>query len=132
MFGAGTATVGAAPWVAAVLPAQLLAGAGNGVENVATDLLIQASAPPRLLGTISSVTIAVPFLASALAYSVAPTLLHAGGPRVTMLVAGLGVLTVATSTALLLRATPQLPGQRAVQDGSPRDETPSEARVPAN
>ncbi|GAA2033638.1 MFS transporter [Catenulispora yoronensis] len=104
MFGAGTTVVGAVPWVGAVLPAQLVAGAGNGVENVATDLLIQESAPARLLGTISSVTIAVPFLANTLAYSAAPPLLHAGGPRVTMLVAGLGVLTVSTLIALLLAA----------------------------
>lgn len=103
MFGTGTVATALSPWAASALPAQLIAGAGNGVENVAIDLLVQAAAPTRLLGTISSVTIAVPFAASTLAYAIAPVLLETEGARVTMAVAGLGVIAVGIAIALLLR-----------------------------
>jgi MFS family permease len=95
----GLAATGAAPGQLAAMAGQGFMGLGNGVENIASDVLIQEAAPEAVLGTVSGIMIAAPFLGSLIAYSISPILIDTIGPRRTLLISGLGVLAV----ALLLR-----------------------------
>jgi MFS family permease len=78
----------------------LLAGAGNGLENVACDILIGRTVSPSKLGRVFGAVYGPIFLADALAAAVGGLLLAATSPRAVFVVAGCGVLAV----LLLVRA----------------------------
>ncbi|PXX71596.1 MFS transporter [Nocardia tenerifensis] len=96
LFGLGALTLGAAPWLGTAFASQAVAGAGNGIGNVATDLVVQSATPEHMLGTVSGVTMSIPFAASSLAYLVAVPLIDTLGPRWVIVIAGAGVLSVVT------------------------------------
>lgn len=105
-----TGTVGTAllPTVLAVAAAQAVAGMGNGVENVATDTLVQRLTPRHLLGRAFGAVGTAAQLGSAVAYVVAGPLIGALGPRGAFLFAGVGC-----GVALLLA----VPALRAARTG---------------
>jgi MFS family permease len=93
----GTIATALLPTLLAVAVAQAVAGAGNGLENVATDTLVQRITPRPLLGRAFGAVATAAQLGSAVAYLVAGPLLAAVGPRGAFIVGGAG-----TGMALLV------------------------------
>jgi MFS family permease len=92
LFGVGTLATGLAPGLAAGIGAQLAAGAGNGLENIGLDTLLQESAPDERLGMVFGTVYAALYAGQIVAYAVATPVILALGPRVTFVVAAAGVL----------------------------------------
>lgn len=88
------------PGVALFVLLYLVAGAGNGLENVACDTLIGRTVSPSKLGRVFGTVYGPIFLADAPAAAAGGLLLAATSPRVVFVVAGVGVLAV----VLLVRA----------------------------
>lgn len=104
LTGAGLVLGGIAPGVALFVLFYFVAGAGNGLENVACDTLIGRTVSPSKLGRVFGTVYGPIFLADALAAAVGGLLLAATSPRVVFVVAGGGVL------AVLLLVRTMLPG----------------------
>jgi len=102
LFSAGAFGTAAAPVLVAIAAAQLVAGAGNGLENIATDTLVQRVTPRPLLGRVFGAVATAAQLGSAVAYLIATPLVTLIGPHGTFVVAGAGSLLA------LLVATPAL------------------------
>jgi len=100
----GTATTGLAPALALALAGQLLAGAGNAIDVVASDLLVQRVVPRELLGRVFGLIGTCAQLGAALAYSAGGPLLTATSPRTVYLIAGAGSLAALPLLAPALRA----------------------------
>lgn len=94
LTGVGLTLGGIAPGIALFMLFYLLAGAGNGLENVACDTLIGQTVAPSKLGRVFGTVYGPMFLADALAAAAGGLLLAATSPRVVFLVAGVGVLAV--------------------------------------
>ncbi|HEX6360969.1 MFS transporter [Actinophytocola sp.] len=86
----GTVATALLPTILAVAAAQLIAGMGNGMENVATDTLVQRLTPRHMLGRAFGAVATAAQLGSAVAYAAAGPLIGAVGPRGAFLVAGVG------------------------------------------
>lgn len=100
---AGTLLTGLAPVLVAVVAAQLIAGAGNAVENIGYDTLVQTLVPRPLLGRVFGTVATAAQLGSGLAYAAAGVLVGVAGPRITFVLAGAGTIVVVTVLALVLR-----------------------------
>jgi MFS family permease len=103
LFGVGTLATGLAPGLAAGIGAQLAAGAGNGLENIGVDTLLQESAPDERLGMVFGTVYAALYAGQILAYAVATPVIVALGPRTTFVVAAAGVLA---ALVVLIRVLP--------------------------
>jgi MFS family permease len=90
LVSTGTVATALLPTLLAVAAAQAVAGVGNGVENVATDTLVQRITPRHLLGRVFGAVATAAQLGSAVAYVAAGPLLAAVGPRGAFLVGGAG------------------------------------------
>jgi len=101
---AGTATTGLAPALALALAGQLVAGAGNAIDVVASDILVQRVVPRDLLGRVFGLIGTCAQLGAALAYSAGGPLLTATSPRTVYLIAGAGSLAALPLLAPALRA----------------------------
>lgn len=89
---AGTAATGLAPALAVALAGQLVAGAGNAVDVVASDTLVQRVVPRAMLGRVFGLVATCAQLGAALAYGAGGVLLAATSPRTVYLIAGTGSL----------------------------------------
>ncbi len=67
LSGLGTILTGLAPFVVVAAVGQALAGIGNGIDNVATDTLIQQAVPREMLGRVFGLVSMAPFAGSTLA-----------------------------------------------------------------
>ncbi|CAN5718050.1 hypothetical protein BH24ACT22_BH24ACT22_09980 [soil metagenome] len=94
LTGIGLVLGGVAPGIALFVLFYLVAGAGNGLENVACDTLIGRTVPPSKLGRVFGTVYGPMFLADALAAAAGGLLLAATSPRIVFIVAGTGVLAV--------------------------------------
>jgi MFS family permease len=112
----GTVATALLPTVLAVAAAQVLAGAGNGAENVATDTLVQRLTPRHLLGRVFGAVATAAQLGSAVAYVAAAPLVGALGPRGAFLVAGVGCGCALLIVAPALRAAARTHLEVGVQD----------------
>jgi MFS family permease len=101
-FALGTLATGLAGGQLAAMPAQLAAGLGHGVENVSRDIFMQDAIPHDVLGTITGTVIAVPYLGNLVAYSTAPALVGAVGPRYALVLSATGVLAAAIGLRVVL------------------------------
>jgi MFS family permease len=90
LYATGAVATAIAPGLLLVAAAQALSGLGNGVENVATDTLVQRLAPRHLLGRVFGATATAAQLGSAVAYLLAGPVLAVAGPRGAFAVAGVG------------------------------------------
>jgi predicted MFS family arabinose efflux permease len=126
VFGAGTVATGLAPGLAAGLGAQLVAGAGNGVENVGMDTLLQESAPDERLGMVFGTVYAALYAGQIIAYAVATPVIVLLGPRATFVLAGAGVLASLAVLAWMLPSpatpTPTPAGAGAVGGMAPAED----------
>jgi MFS family permease len=111
--GLGTLLTGLAPLLLLAGVGQLLAGFGNGAENVAAETLIQRIVPRAMLGRTFGLVSTAAFGGSTLAYAFSGFLLDVTSPRTVFLIGGCGVLTVTLALLIFVR--------RALQDelGSP-------------
>jgi MFS family permease len=109
---------GLSPGVATLLVFYGIAGAGNGLENVACDTLIGSTAEPSKLGRVLGTVYGPIFLASNLAAVAGAALVGRTPPRVVFLAAGCGVLFVLLPVRKMLPALPEEPraAERASKD----------------
>ncbi len=82
------AGTGLAPSFALALILLAVAGAANGIDNVATDTILQKRVPDALLGRVFSVRFLTYSAGEALAYSAGGLIVDAVGPRSMYLLAG--------------------------------------------
>jgi MFS family permease len=109
--GVGILLIGLAPMLIVGGLGQMLAGCGNGAENIGVETLIQRTVPRPLLGRTFGVASTAAFSGSTLAYAVSGFLLDATSPRAVFVIGGSGVLLVTLVLAALLK-------QRLVQDAA--------------
>ncbi len=93
--GAGTLATGLSPILALVIASQALAGAGNGVDNIASETLVQQKVPPELLGRTFGIVTTAANTGAGVAAIVGGLLLEVMSARAVLTVSGLGVLAVA-------------------------------------
>jgi hypothetical protein len=106
---AGTTGLGVAPSLAAVYPAQIVAGFGNAVELAGGSTLIQRRAPAAMLGRIagaSQTCVAIGFLA---AYLGGGALVDATSPRAALVVGGVGTLSALAALRPVISTSPSSP-----------------------
>jgi len=103
--GLGAVFTGLAPIVAIALVAQAIAGAGNGVDNIASETLIQQEVPDHLLGRVFGVATTAANLGAGLAALLGGVMLEFASPRTVMVIGGAGALVVALVLAGPLRRT---------------------------
>jgi MFS family permease len=92
--GLGTLLTGLAPALLLAAFAQLLAGCGNGFENVGDNALIQETVPRKMLGRVFGTVGSSTYIASGIAYVVGGPLLTVLSARAVFVLAGAGVLLV--------------------------------------
>jgi MFS family permease len=103
LSGIGILLTGLAPVLLVAGLGQLIAGCGNGGENIGAETLIQRIVPRAMLGRTFGVVSTAAFGGSTLAYAFSGFLLDATSPRTVFVIGGLGVLAVALVLALLAR-----------------------------
>ncbi len=111
--GAGSLGVGLSRSIALTLPGQMVAGAGNGITNVADTTLIHRHAPRRLQARSFGLMGTAAFLGGSVASAAGGFLLDATSARTVFVVAGLGTLAVTVLAAVMLPR-----GMRGRSDGS--------------
>ncbi len=94
LTGAGLILTGLSPTFALLIVFYFVAGAGNGLENVACDTLIGRTVSPQKMGRVFGAVYGPIFLAESLAAAVGGPLLEITSPRTVFVVAGTGVLGV--------------------------------------
>ncbi|MBA3261631.1 MAG: MFS transporter [Thermoleophilaceae bacterium] len=105
VVGVGFTAFGAAPGLAMAGLALALAGVGNGLMLVYERLLIQVTAPDRLMARVFGVRDALTAWAFAAAFLAAGGLVQAIGARALILIAGVGGLAVWAGSRVALRKT---------------------------
>lgn len=103
LSGIGILIVGLAPVLLVVGIGQIVAGCGNGGENIGMETVIQRVVPRALLGRTFGVISTAAFGGSTLAYAVSGFVLDATSPRTVFLIGGSGVLIVALVLAAVAR-----------------------------
>jgi MFS family permease len=101
--GIGAVLTGIAPLIVLVAVAQAIAGAGNAVDVVAMDTLVQQSVPREMLGRVFGLVGTAAPLGHSLAFAAGGFLVEFTTPRIVFLIAGLGVLLVLIPVMLVLR-----------------------------
>jgi MFS family permease len=100
----GALLTGLAPVLAIVALTQLLSGAGNAVEIVASDTIFQQDVPRDLIGRLYGLSSTAVAVGSGVAMALGGFLVDAASPRAAFIVAGLGgLLTAAGAATALLR-----------------------------
>ncbi len=92
--GVGTVINGLAPVLAVVIAAQLMAGAGNAVENIGYDTVVQDLVPRPYLGRVFGTIGTAAQLGAAFAYTLGSFLVGLVGARATFVLAGVGTFAV--------------------------------------
>jgi MFS family permease len=92
--GLGTLLTGLAPVFLLAALAQMLAGCGNGFENVGDNTLIQRTVPRKMLGRVFGTVGSSTYIAAGIAYVIGGPLLLVLSPRAVFVLAGSGVLLV--------------------------------------
>jgi MFS family permease len=96
---------GVAPSLAALAPAQAIAGSGNGIEIVAGETIIQQQVPRGMIGRVSGFTSSATSFGLGVALALGGLLVDATSPRTTFLIAAAGgLLVTACAAPILLRA----------------------------
>jgi MFS family permease len=95
--------LGTAPALSLAIAAAAVGGAGNGLQDIATDTILQQQVPRRLLGRVVGAVYAASFSGELTAYALAGPLVDAFGPRAPTIAAGLGLGGLTAGVALALR-----------------------------
>jgi MFS family permease len=94
LSGAGTLFTGLAPVLGVALVVQALAGAGNGIGNIASDTLVQQTVARTMLGRVFALVRLGAVAGSSLAALAGGFLLDLTSPRAVFVIGGAGVLAV--------------------------------------
>jgi MFS family permease len=97
---------GLAPAFVLALGALTVEGAATGIDNVATDTILQKRVPEAFLGRVFSIRLLGYSAGEALAYPLGGVLVDAVGPRFTYLLAGIATATAGLLVLLALIAVP--------------------------
>jgi MFS family permease len=89
---------GGAPVLALAMLAAGIGGVGNGLQDIATDTVLQQHVPRPLLGRVVGVVYAASFAGELIAYVLAGPLVDHIGARALLLVAGLGLVALTAYT----------------------------------
>ena len=116
---------GVAPVLAIAFMGQFIAGVGNGVENVATDTLIQRSVPLSMLGRTFGAMMTAYVVAEGLAYVAGGLLLDATNARTVFIVSGIGAAVVTAFAHFML------PHDRGPAPPMPSEVSPGLSDLPA-
>jgi MFS family permease len=100
------AGTGLAPNFALALGILAIAGASNGVDNVATDTILQKRVEEAFLGRVFAVRFLTYSIGEALAYLVGGLIVDAVGPRSTYLLAGLATAVAGLLILLFIAVAP--------------------------
>ncbi len=101
------AGAGVSPAFVLALVALAVAGAANGMDNVATDTALQRRVPEALLGRVFSVRFLGYSAGEALAYPAGGLIVDSAGPRSTYLLAGAATASAGFLTLLMVIAAPK-------------------------
>lgn len=102
----GTLLTGLAPAIAAVVAAQLVSGAGNGMDIVATETILHQRVPRRMLGRISGLLSTAASGGMAISMAAGGVIVDATSPRAAFLIAAAGGAVVTAAAApVLVRST---------------------------
>lgn len=96
--------VGLSPTFALALGAIAVAGIANGVDNVATDTVLQKRVPDAFLGRVFAARFLTFSVGEALAYPLGGLIVDAAGPRSTYLLAGIATAASGVLVLLILAA----------------------------
>ena len=96
--------VGLSPNFALALGVIAIAGAANGVDNVATDTILQERVPDAFLGRVFAARFLTFSAGEAVAYPIGGLIVDAAGPRSTYLLAGATTAVAGVLVLLLLAA----------------------------
>ena len=96
--------VGLSPTFALALGAIMVAGTANGVDNVATDTVLQERVPDAFLGRVFAARFMTFSAGEALAYPIGGLIVDAAGPRSTYLLAGAATAAAGVLVLLILAA----------------------------
>ncbi|MDQ3941264.1 MAG: MFS transporter [Actinomycetota bacterium] len=111
--GLGNLLTGLAPVLALVVVAQVFAGGGNGVENIADNTLLQKTVPKPMLGRAFGLSSSAAWLGSGIAYAAGGVLVELTSPRFAFVLSGAGVLGVALLAYAMLRKGSEEPAVAA-------------------
>jgi MFS family permease len=105
LSSAGTLLTGLSPAIAMTATVQLVAGSGNGIENVAGDTIFQQHVPRALQGRVYGFNSTAVALGSGLALACGGLLIEVASARAAFLIAGAGAfLVTAVAAPTLLQA----------------------------
>lgn len=102
LSGAGTLSTGLAPLLLVAIVAQAIAGAGNSVQLIGQDTLVQQVVAREMLGRVFALIRTAAIAGGSLAALAGGVLLDVTSPRTVFVLGGVGVLCVALLTWLLL------------------------------
>jgi MFS family permease len=111
------AGTGLAPAFVIALGALAVAGVSNGVDNVATDTVLQKRVPDAFLGRVFSVRFLGYTVGEALAYQAGGLIMDATGPRFTYLLAGAATAAAGLIVLLLIAVVPTRGGRDRSSSG---------------
>jgi MFS family permease len=100
---------GVAPSLGVLAPVQAIAGAGNGIEIVASETIIQQHVPRGLIGRVYGFTSSATSLGLGVAQAGGGLLVDATSPRATFLIAAAGGLLVTLAIAPTMLRAPAPP-----------------------
>jgi MFS family permease len=100
------AGAGLSPTFILALGTLVVAGVSNGIDNVATDTILQKRVPAALLGRVFSARFLSYSAAEALAYPTGGLIVDAVGPRSTYLLAGVATAVAGLVTLIFLTVAP--------------------------
>jgi MFS family permease len=100
------AGAGLAPTFVLALGALAVAGAANGVDNAATDTILQNRVPDAFLGRVFSVRLLGFGVAEVLAYPAGGLIVDTFGPRSSYLIAGIATAVVGCLVLIFIFAVP--------------------------
>ena len=108
IFCGGLALVGTglSPVFALALGALMVEGAFNGIDNVATDTILQKLVPDALLGRVFAIRFLTYSAGEVIAYLAGGFIVDAVGPRSTYLLAGIATVVVGFVVLLIMIAGP--------------------------
>jgi MFS family permease len=110
----GNLLTGTAPVILAVLAFQVVRGLGIAAIDVGHNTLIQRAVPADVVGRVFGNFYGAVGAAAGLSYIFGGLLLDAAGPRVTLIVAGVGGLTASALAAFLLPRAARRAGRQAL------------------
>jgi len=102
LMAVGALALGLFPRLALALPCQVLMGAGNGLENVGNDTLVQRGVPRAVLGRAFGAVYTCGYGASVITYALGGPLLGLLSPRGMFVACGLGTLVALVVVAKML------------------------------